>query len=269
MSHPIRSILVGALALVATAALQTTAFCQTELPDNYKWLEDVHGKRAMDWVNEHNAASAQILESDPRFAKLQAEALKVAESPDRLPMPDIHGNTIYNFWQDASHVRGILRRTTVSDYLTKKPHWKTILDIDALGKKDHKSWVSSGNVALEPENRLTLVGLSEGGEDALTYREFDLKSGNFVKNGFVIPKSKMTVSWLDKDHLLVAKDWGRGTMTTSGYPYVVKIWTRGTALNSAREVYRGAKTDVGVNPSVMHDGQGHRLALISRGRTFF
>ena len=36
-----------------------------------------------------------------------------------LPIPSINGSDIYNTWQDATHVRGILRRTSLSDdYLT-------------------------------------------------------------------------------------------------------------------------------------------------------
>ena len=42
-------------------------------------------------------------------------------------------------------------------------------------------------------------------------REFDLKTGQFVPGGFVLPHSKQSVSWLDKDTLIVARDWGAGT----------------------------------------------------------
>lgn len=257
------------LVFVAATALHTIAFAQTEQPDNYTWLEDVNGKRAMDWVNSHNAASAKILQSDPRFASLRADALKVVESPDRLPTPDLSNGLIYNTWQDAKHVRGILRRTTLADYLTSKPHWKTILDFDALGKKDHKSWVDAGLVKLEPDDRLCLVGLSDGGEDAHIYREFDLKSGKFVKNGFAIPKAKSDAVWVDKNHLLVTSEWGTGTLTESGYPYITKLWTRGTPLSAAKEVYRGTRKDVGVGSLILHDGQGHQVNLIVNNRTFF
>lgn len=257
------------LVFVAATVLNTIAFAQTEQPDNYTWLEDVNGKRAMDWVNAHNAASAKILQSDSRFASLRSQALKVVESPDRLPTPELSNGLVYNTWQDAKHVRGILRRTTLSDYLTNKPHWKTILDFDALGKKDRKSWVDAGLVHLEPEERFCLVGLSDGGEDAHIYREFDLRAGKFIKNGFVLPKAKSDVAWVDKNHLLVTSEWGKGTLTESGYPYITKLWMRGTPLSAAKEVYRGTKKDVGVGPLVLHDGQGHQVNLIVNYRTFF
>ncbi len=254
--------------LMATATV-TAVYAQTEQPDNYTWLEDVHGQRAMDWVNAHNAASAKIIQADPRFATLQAEALQVAQSPDRLPEPDLRGGLVYNAWQDASHVRGILRRTTLADYLKPKPQWQTVLDFDALGKADRKSWVNAGQVWLEPSDRLCLVGLSDGGEDAHTYREFDAKTGTFVKNGFVVPKAKSDAAWIDKNHLLVTTEWGPGTLTASGYPFISKVWTRGTPFRSSQEVYRGTTKDVGVGSLFYHDGQGHQVDIIINNRTFW
>ena len=65
-----------------------------------------------------------------------------------------------------------------------------------------------------------------------------------MEHGFVLPHSKQNVDWLDKDSLLVARDWGAGTMTKSGYPFVVKLWKRGQPLDQAKEVFRGTDNDV-------------------------
>ena len=35
-------------------------------------------------------------------------------------------------------------------------------------------------------------------------------------------------------------------MTKSGYPFVVKLWKRGQALDQAQEIFRGTENDVGV-----------------------
>jgi prolyl oligopeptidase len=243
-----------------------------EQPDNYRWLEDVNGARSMEWVKAENERSAKVLEADPRFAEFKASALKVLESPDRLALPDFHNGTVYNTWQDAEHVRGILRRTTIADYLTPQPHWQTILDYDALAKADNEKWVQHGLNCLYPNDGLCLAALSAGGEDADTLREFDLKSGKFVRSaqgGFVLPKSKQQVAWVDKDTLLVARDWGAGTMTTSGYPFVLKLWKRGQPLDQAKEVYRGKITDEGIDPEDLHDAQGHHVSLVERSVDFF
>jgi len=237
--------------------------------DKYAWLEDVSGDRSMAWVKAENERTDKVLESDPRYAPYQAEALKIAEDPRRLPHPELHGDEVYNDWQDAEHVRGILRKTTVADYLSEKPKWVTVIDYDALGKKDGVKWVSKGLTCLYPEDELCMVTLSAGGEDADTQREFNLKTGKFVEGGFVLPHSKQNVAWVDKDTLLVARDWGVGTMTASGYPFVVKQWKRGTKLEEAKEVYRGQASDISAGPTVLNDAQGHLLTLFVRAVTFF
>ena len=61
---------------------------------------------------------------------------------------------IDNFWQDANHVRGIWRTTSVESYGTAEPVWETILDIDALAASEGKNWVYKGASCLPPEERL-------------------------------------------------------------------------------------------------------------------
>ena len=265
--------------LFAIFLLNVAAGCRSSEPaaaspaidrvDKYLWLEDVHGERSIAWVKEQNARTTEVLQKDPRFADLNAAALKIYESPDRLPMPVLKEGTIYNLWQDAKHVRGILRRTTLADYLTSEPQWKTLIDYDALAKQDKQEWVANGLNCLYPGNGLCLVSLSAGGEDAETLREFDLKTGKFVEHGFVLPHSKQSVDWLDKDSLLVARDWGPGTMTKSGYPFVVKLWKRGQPLEQAKEVFRGTENDVDSAGYTLNDSQGHHVTLLRTMLNFF
>ena len=166
-----------------------------EQPDKYTWLEDIYGDKPLAWVKAENARTAAVLEKDSHFATLDAEALKVLDSPDKLPFPAFHNGVIYNFWQDAQHVRGIVRRTTLKDYLTPDPRWETVLDYDALSRADKQSWVYKGLNCLHPEDELCLAALSVGGEDAITLREFDLKTGKFVEGGFQLPRGKQRVAW--------------------------------------------------------------------------
>ena len=242
----------------------------SEQPDPYVWLEDVHGDKAMSWVKAENERSAQVLQADPRYAEFKAEALKILESPDRLAMPVFRNGTVYNTWQDAAHVRGIVRKTTLADYLTAQPNWQTVIDYDALAKADNERWVQHGLNCLYPGDSVCMAGLSAGGEDADTQREFDLRTGKFVDGGFVLPRGKQRVAWLDKDTLIVAREWGPGTMTTSGYPYVVKLWKRGQPLDQATEIYRGKETDeVPTGGYDLRDAQGHHATILGRGVSFF
>jgi prolyl oligopeptidase len=266
----------AAMAAIVPAAghAQDNTAPVAEKPDPYTWLEDIHSDRAMAWVKAENERSAAVLQADPRYAEYKAEALKVLESPDRLASPVFRNGEIYNTWQDATHVRGIVRKTTLADYLTAQPNWQTVIDYDALAKADNERWVQHGLNCLYPGDNVCLAGLSAGGEDADTLREFDLKTGKFVAadaGGFVLPKSKQRVTWVDKDTLLIARDWGAGSMTQSSYPYIVKEWKRGQPLDQAKEVFRGSASDggYGVSPFAMNDAQGHQAVLIARPLSTF
>src|SRR6185312_1339217 len=85
----------------------------------------------------------------------------------------------------------------------------------------------------------------------------------------VSPHSKQNLAWEDKDTLLIGRDWGPGTMTKSGYPFVVKEWKRGTPLDSAQEIFRGEPDDIFATGFVLHDAQGEQLSLFLRRVTFF
>lgn len=263
--------------IAASACLAVGAAAQTTTPppqdptlpaDKYIWLEE-NSPRAMEWVKAEDARTAKIMEADPRFAQYNEEALKVVEDPNRLPTPSLRGEAVYNFWRDKTNVRGILRRTSPADFNNPNPHWETVLDIDALGKQENKSWVYHGLDCLYPGDRYCVVSLSVGGEDASTDREFDLKTAKFVDSGFVSPHSKQNLAWEDKDTLLIGRDWGPATMTKSGYPFVVKEWKRGTPLDSAKEIFRGEPDDIFAIGFVLHDAQGEQLTLFLRRVTFF
>ncbi len=238
--------------------------------DKYSWLEDVSGPKSMAWVQAENARSAAVLEADPHFKPYLNDALKVEEDPRRLPLPSLQGDNVYNLWRDQQHPRGLFRKTSVPDYLHPDPHWQTVIDLDALGKAEHEGWVSKGLSCLYPGSQFCMVALSAGGEDATTEREFNLKTGAFVATGFTLPHSKQGVSWVDQDTLLVDRDWGPGTVTNSGYAFVVKQWKRGTPLDAATELFHGQATDqLGSSARVLHDAKGHQLVTFTRGVTFF
>ncbi len=237
--------------------------------DPYIWLEDKDGKRALAWVEAENARTLARLENDPRYRTFYDEALAIASAEDRIAMPQMLGDRIFNFWRDQKHPQGIWRWTSAKEYATATPRWQTLIDVDALSQAEGKKWVWKGVVCLEPGERRCLITLSEGGEDATSLREFDLVDGRFVKDGFALPTSKQNADWIDENTLIVSRDWGTGSLTKSGYPFVVKILKRGQPLSEARELYRGTKDDLGVFPSVMVDGDGNRAVVITRAKTFF
>ena len=238
--------------------------------DPFLWLEDVEGKQALSWVTAQNERSLKLLQADARYTDLEAKALAILEAKDRIASPSFRAGQISNFCQDQTNVRGQLRRTTLESYLTDNPQWETVLDIDALTKAENANWVFKGSNCLAPEETRCLVSLSVGGKDAVELREFDAKAKTFVESGFKLPDGKQNADWLDADTLYVARDWGPGTMTASGYPFIVKKWKRGTPIEQAVEVYRGDATDVWAGGGALRDEDGKVQAVIfSRAPSFF
>lgn len=260
------------LALAMTASALTASAQPAAAPDDpFTWMEEIEGPRALDWARAENARSLPVLQTDARYAGLHQAALDIVNARDRIPAVGFSGDgTLGNFWQDAAHVRGLWRRTTVDSFRLAEPVWETILDFDALAKAEGRNWVYKGVNCLSPDDRLCLVQLSDGGKDAVTLREFDVETKAFVEGGFVSPDGKQNVSWLDQDTLLIARDWGAGTMTKSSYPFVLKMWKRGAPLSEATEVYRGTPDDVSVSPFVLRDSDGVvRAVMAVRSPSFF
>jgi prolyl oligopeptidase len=218
--------------------------------DPYLWLEDVLGERALAWVRERNAESEALLQAQPRFAETRDAIREVLDSREQIPYVARRGDYFYNFWRDATHPRGLWRRTSLAEYRQAQPAWETVLDVDALATAEGENWVWAGASALGPEYRRALVSLSRGGADAHVVREFDLVGKHFVDGGFVLPEAKSDVDWIDTDSVFVATDFGPGSLTDSGYPRVVKHWRRGQPLSAAVTVFEAEAADIRAGASV-------------------
>ncbi len=240
--------------------------------DDHLWLEDVEGEAALSWVRAQNDRTLAHLQALPDYARFEAAALDAVNSAERIPYGSVRDGFVYNFWQDEKNVRGLWRRTTLANYATSAPAWETIIDLDQLAASEDRNWVFKGANCFRtvPGARYRcLVALSDGGKDAVVNREFDIATKSFLDGGFVTPEAKQSVAWAGEDTVLVATDWGEGTLTESGYAYIVKRWTRGTPLESAAELMRGKTTDVGVFPMVMKLEDGRILEGAVQAETFF
>ncbi|HVX04129.1 MAG TPA: prolyl oligopeptidase family serine peptidase [Rhodanobacteraceae bacterium] len=236
--------------------------------DSYLWLEDIHGTRSMDWVHAQNAITRKAFMESPEFDKTRGEILEVLDSEARIPYVNRMSDYLYNFWQDKAHPRGIWRRTTLAEFEKADPKWETVLDIDALNKAEGKMWVFKGAQCMKPDYVHCLVSLSPGGGDAVEVREFDLPSRSFVKGGFSLPVAKTEIGWIDADHVYVGTDFGPGSMTKSSYPRIVKEWTRGTPLSSAKLVYEGKPDDLAIG--AFHDRtKGFERDFVNVQKDFF
>jgi prolyl oligopeptidase len=265
----LRNLTVLSLAVLTLAAkCPMAAEPAGNVTDPYLWLEERDSKNSLDWVKKHDSATLGELRADSNFATFQAEALAILSSKDRIPEGTLMGNYIYNFWQDADHVRGLYRRTSLEEYAKPNPQWETVLDIDSLNKVEGKSWVYKGASWLPPDYSRALVTLSDGGKDASFVREFDGTSKTFVADGFSLPEAKSSVAWYDQNTVIVGTDFGAGSLTTSGYPRIVKLWKRGTPISEAQTILEGENSDVSVNGYVSFRPEGKVFGL-DRNPTFW
>ena len=241
-------------ARILAAAAAATASLSAAFADPYLWLEEVEGAKAIQWVKERNAKSLAALEADPRFEPMVAEAKAILNSTDRIPYGEIHNGMVYNFWQDASHVRGLWRRASIDSYRAGAPAWETALDFDKLAADEGRNWIHGDIACLSPDYVRCMVELSDGGKDAAYWREFDTSAKSFVDGGFALGEAKSGVAWIDADTLLVGTDMGEGSLTDSGYPRAVRVWKRGSALADAPLFAEANATDVAVWGRVEQDG---------------
>ena len=204
--------------------------------DPWLWLEEVDGERALDWVAAQNAATLARL-ADGRFEAEREAVRRVLDRPDKLPLVTRRGGWLYNFWQDAEHPRGVLRRTTLESYRGADPAWDVMLDVDALSAAEGEDWVWRGADTLPPGHDRAMFRLSRGGGDAVVLREFSLDARHFVEGGFVLPEAKGSADWVDGDTLLVSSALGEGMATRSGYARTVRLWARGTDPLSAPVIF--------------------------------
>lgn len=256
---------------VAAVSLSLTAcVSMTDASDDPNiWLEDVHGEKALAWVNAENDKTLKRLTGDRRYAEYRREALKIFTARDRIPMPAFRAGGIDNLWQDATHPHGVWRATTLASYRTGAPRWTTVLDFDALSRLEKRNWFFKGASCLPREERLCLVRLSDGGGDAVEVREFDARARQFVKGGFQLGRAKQSVEFVDADTILVSRALNDSETTESGYPAVVRELKRGQKIEDARIVFRAERKDTMVSTTVLRKEDGSVAARLAERRVGF
>ena len=266
MLHSRKALLAAA---VATAPLLIAASGAASTADPYLWLENIHGARALAQVAAWNAQTEQALEAIPGYESDHRRALAILEDDSQIAEPDqVMNGMVTNLWRDKAHPRGLWRETSLASFKAGKPEWRTLIDVDALGKQEGKSWVWHGANCLAPDDTRCLISLSPGGSDADVVREWDRTTRQFVPGGFALPQAKSTVSWEDPNTLLVATDFGTGSLTTSGYARILKRWKRGTPLSSAAVVKEAAPTQMGIGAHSVMDGKVRRT-IVTLNKSFY
>lgn len=239
----------------------------SEGADPWLWLEEVEGEKALDWARAQNSISDEAFKTQPLYTELRDRFLEVFNDKERVIYPDMVGNNIYNLWQDEKNERGLWRRMSKEDFLAGKNDWEVVLDLDKLSAEENRKWVFGGASWLGPEDNLCLVYLSDGGKDESVIREFDASNKTFVSGGFSVSESKGSAAWIDKDNIIVATNYGPGTMTASGYPAVAKLWKRDADPAAAETLLKADTAMMGVFVSGMNV-KGKQYAFLDLRKGF-
>jgi prolyl oligopeptidase len=185
----------------------------------------------------------------------------IYDRPDNIPFVSRRGGFLYNLWKDANCPRGIWRRTTLDEFRKPDPSWETLLDIDKLAADENEDWLLSW---VQIRHGRAMLGLSRGGSDAVTLREFDIDAKSFVKDGFVLPEAKGGAEWLDADTLLLSSAFGAGMATASGYARTIRLWRRGTGVGQAPAVFETTPDSMGVFTEVDRTAAIPRIWFVER-----
>jgi len=231
--------------------------------DPYLWLEEVEGERAVDFAEQQSRRTLDAF-GGVQFARDRDLLAGIYDRPDNIPYVSRHGGFLYNLWKDTNNPRGLWRRTTIAEFRKPNPQWDVVLDVDKLAAEENQDWLLNWTQPLAGKHPRTIVGLSRGGSDAVTLREFDLDTKTFVTGGFTLPEAKSGVAWVDADTLLLSSALGEGMATTSGYARTVRRWRRGETIDQAPVIFEVPVDRMGVYVDMDDTGSAPRVWYIDR-----
>jgi prolyl oligopeptidase len=231
--------------------------------DPYLWLEEIEGERALAFVAQQNKLTLDKF-GGAGFARDRDTLAAIYDRPDNIPYVGRGGGLLYNLWKDAKNPRGLWRRTTLAEFRKDDPAWEILLDIDRLAADENQDWLLAGSHSRAGKHPRTILGLSRGGSDAVTLREFDRDAKSFVADGFALPEAKSGADWLDDDTLLLSSALGEGMATTSGYARTVRLWRRGAPADQALVIFEVPRERMAAYGSLDDTGPSPRVWFIDR-----
>ncbi|MCX7121107.1 MAG: prolyl oligopeptidase family serine peptidase [Gammaproteobacteria bacterium] len=202
-------------------------------------LAEVDGKNAQKWVKNQNKKTRKALDQTQTYRRLYAQCADADAKSTSILIPKLSKNgQLRKIHTDEKNPRGILKQTNRKSFLSVNQQWKALLDIDALARNEKKDWEFKRVIEGVFNNKTyTLILLNEGGSDKFVAREFDLKTKRFVENGFSIPNARSKIAWYSADTLLIASDFGEGSLTKSDYPRSIRLLKRHQAINEAEKLF--------------------------------
>ena len=256
----------GGHAIAQTPPSGAGATAQAHSPDPYQWLEEPQDPRALAWAARETARSQAQIAAMPEHAAIAEELTTLLAAGDPPPQYALLGAVILKFQRSARHPHGVM--SVASRQADGSPGtWRDVLDVDALrvteGVPYELQFNAMQDACVAPDYQRCLLRLSPSGGDAVELREFDLREGAFVHDGFRTAAGRNFAAWLDADNLLIEHTLSAAPTLATGWPREVSIWTRGTTLDAARRVFSAEATDAILTVGALGVGRT-RVGLINR-----
>ncbi|WP_281547056.1 prolyl oligopeptidase family serine peptidase [Pseudoalteromonas sp. PAR1] len=234
--------------------------------DEFIWLEEISSIKSKSWVGRQNAITKSSLSSQGKFKDILARSYELQKNGERLPNfldYKMHNDFIYKVLQNETSPRGVLVRKNVNQ-LPSKEQWEQLVNLDKIAAEEGQNWYFSMHfLRFSPDGKRLLVSLSDGGSDAITYREFDLVKKQFIKTkNFNTDLKRTFVEWLSNDKLVVVTSFDENERTDSHYPRVVRLWNRGEKLEESEIIFSAKKVDTLVGLTSLH-GFDDKTILLS------
>ncbi|KAH3911531.1 hypothetical protein HBI56_102820 [Parastagonospora nodorum] len=236
---------------------------------NWQWLEEPQGATGLEWAKHETEITQEHLDRLPRAHKLHEKLEKMIEQNAAPPTYALCGR-LFRLRRDAVRKSGIIEVAA----LETPDEWTTVIDIDDLREREGKPWQLSqtvlpcfSSVYLGGQSSRLLLGLSEGGSDETTIREFDVDQAAWVTDGFAAGPGRFSAAWLDLDHVMITHALNGGPTCNTGWPLNTYIWARGTELADAKLVHSGDPGDAILYCSAVGTGRTRR-GLIGQAATF-
>jgi prolyl oligopeptidase len=268
------------LALICVVLLSARIGVAQPLLDEHLGLENLTDEKVTQWVEKESAKTLSEIRNMANYNARYKDNVKILTQREyNIQFPTSVGEFVYNHYWTSSQPGGIWRRATLNEYRKDSPSWQTLFNVDAYNKDTNQQWSFHAAQVQSPAIQKQSGGapramlmLSKGGSDAVVMREFDLKTRKIIETheqGFEVPQAKGWADWWSADELLIATDFGPGTMTDSTYARQLRIWKRGTPLASAQIILNAEATDMSVNWKLDVGADGQQLLLVSRRISFF
>jgi prolyl oligopeptidase len=233
----------GILSALLIAYLSGREQPQTAHPapasDPHDWLKPDRSQRALEWVTQQNRTTLLLMSSwlgkqrrsdgdNAATFDSQGQVMVARAGKDFLMAAPIDP------WGG-----GAWRRFSWPDLERPSDQWPTLIDVPKpirYGQVGDWRW-HGVNCERERHTRC-LVALADGEGKAWVFREFDLTTRQWVRDGFGHTALDVVFDWIDADHLLVTTRAERSIGASSDRT-AVRRWSRGEPFERAAIVFEG------------------------------